>query len=152
MPATGHNTPHMLGQTLAKQKEEEQRPRKHAKHVMTLCMVMTINGYGIVYCRCIAISPEDIAAATGAAMNTLIKLGRRRQGLLACTRAFATEAGALEASAPKQSQPSGDSPFLRFATPVPQVTNHQQIFSTIPQTQVLCLSVLCRCCTIRWCL
>ena len=74
-------------------------------------------------------------------MNSLLRLGRRRQGLLAYSRAFATESGALTAPAPKLPadspfQPSKDSPFLRFATPVPQPTNHQQIFSTIPPTQV----------------
>jgi len=70
-------------------------------------------------------------------MNTLLKVGRRRQSLLAGSRCFATQAGNLSAAAPAKAEPSQDSPFLRFASPVPQLSNHQQIFSTIPQTQVL---------------
>lgn len=76
-------------------------------------------------------------------MNALLRVSRRRQSLLSGARAFATAAGNLSAPAPaKPSAPAGDSPFLRFATPVPQLTNHQQIFSTIPQTQVILAAVL----------
>lgn len=72
-------------------------------------------------------------------MNTLLKVGRRRQSLLAGSRCFATQAGNLSAAAPAKAEPSQDSPFLRFASPVPQLSNHQQIFSTIPQTQITTL-------------
>lgn len=76
-------------------------------------------------------------------MNTLLKVGRRRQSLLAGSRAFATQAGNLTGAAPaKLPKPSPDSPFLRFATPVPQPTNHQQIYSTIPQTEVITAAVI----------
>ena len=68
-------------------------------------------------------------------MNTLLKVGRRRHSLLAGTRAFATQASSLADGAPTKVE-SQDTPFLRFATPVPHVSNHRQIFSTIPPTQV----------------
>ena len=150
IPATYQGTPDML---LSQTWSSKKKSGKHAEHVMIgndyqSCFFFFF-GFGTACCRCIAISPKAIAAATSAAMNSLLRLGRRRQGLLACARAFATEAGALEAPAPKKSQPPGDSPFLRFATPLPQPTNHQQIFSTIPQTQVRCLPILYICCTIR---
>lgn len=68
-------------------------------------------------------------------MNTLLKVGRRRHSLLAGSRAFATQASSLADGAPNKVE-TQDTPFLRFATPVPQVSNHRQIFSTIPPTQV----------------
>lgn len=68
-------------------------------------------------------------------MNTLLKVGRRRHNLLAGSRAFATQASSLLDAAPAKAD-TKDTPFLRFATPVPQSSNHRQIFSTIPPTQV----------------
>lgn len=68
-------------------------------------------------------------------MNTLLKVGRRRHNLLAGSRALATQASSLADGAPNKVE-TQDTPFLRFATPVPQVSNHRQIFSTIPPTQV----------------
>ncbi len=71
-------------------------------------------------------------------MNSLLKVGRRRQSLLAGGRAFASQAANLaDGAAPAKADSSQGSPFLRYATPVPQLTNHQQIYSTIPQTQVV---------------
>ena len=69
-------------------------------------------------------------------MNTLLKVGRRRQIWLSGSRAFATQAATLFDGAPMKEVEAKDTPFLRFATPVPQITNHRQIFSTIPPTQV----------------
>ncbi|KAK9820399.1 hypothetical protein WJX72_009957 [[Myrmecia] bisecta] len=63
-------------------------------------------------------------------MQAVRHLGRAKRQLLQQTRCFAASAEVAVAE---------DSPFLRFATPVPQAYSHQQLLNTIPDTKVTAL-------------